>query len=122
VSMPRYSFTIIHGGQPQPINAFDCKDAAKKRPLVRSPICREISLSDCSRMIPTGKSRLQTQPGNQFSKSRSRRNRSKAAAARRGRIDRGGDGRMYTARRMGSDLGAIRGPDFFDGQVSIIAH
>jgi len=30
--MPRYSFTIIQGGQPQPSNTFDCKDdgAAKK--------------------------------------------------------------------------------------------
>jgi hypothetical protein len=30
--VPRYSFTISQGGQPQPSNAFDCKDdgAAKK--------------------------------------------------------------------------------------------
>jgi hypothetical protein len=52
----------------------------KKRPLVRSPICRGAFPSDWSWMIPTGKSRLRTKPGSRFLKSGSQRNRSEAAS------------------------------------------
>jgi hypothetical protein len=104
-----------HNHPGRPSNTFDCKDdgAAKKEASgtfadMSRDISKRLQLDDFGWQIEVG-----TKPGNQFLKSRSRRNRSKAAAGRRGNINRGGDGRMYPAPcRIGPRRNP--GPDFFE--------